>query len=180
VAYVVYREHIIISTARYDESSGQWKLKACAIWQGNGTERVEFFDNSPEIFSRFEDAEEAGVEYSKNWVDDKAGKVGSRMELRNPPLMICYGIPNWPPVWKPANPRDDKPTLQGEIGVLKYVLGQSSGNTCFLLIEHNGGGNIGSLLFDDASFCQQIGKILETCTGRTIKEIGNLDLSHLL
>ena len=75
VAYVVYREHIIISTARYDDMSRQWKLKACAIWQGNGTERVKFFDNSPEIFSRFEDAEAAGVEYSKDWVMTRQVKL---------------------------------------------------------------------------------------------------------
>jgi hypothetical protein len=83
-------------------------------------------------------------------------------------------------VWKPANPRDDKPSLHGEIGVLKYVVCQSSGNTCFLMIAHGGGGYIVSLLFDDGSFYQQIGKILETCTGRTIKEIGDLDLSQFL
>ena len=75
MAYVVYREHIIISTARYDNLSGQWKSNACIIWQGNGTEQTKFLDNSPEIFSRFEDAEEAGVEHSKDWVDDNVGKV---------------------------------------------------------------------------------------------------------
>lgn len=180
MAYVVYREHIIISTARYDDSSGQWKLKACVIWQGNGEERIKCLDNSPEIFSRFEDAEEAGVEHSKDWVDGEAGKVAEHMELSNLPLMVRYGIPNWPPVWKSANPRDDKPSLHGEIGVLKYVLYQTSGNACFLMITHEGGGYIGALLFDNGSFCQQIGRILETCTGRRIKEIGDLDLSHVL
>jgi len=93
------------------------------------------------------------------------------MELRSHPLMSHFGVPNWPPVWKPANPRDDKPSLRGEIGKLRYVLLQSSGNACFLMVSHDGGGYIGSLLFDDGSVCQQIGKILETCTGRTIKEI---------
>ena len=102
------------------------------------------------------------------------------MELRSHPLMSHFGVPNWPPVWKPANPRDGKPSLNGEIGELKYVLCQLSGKACFLIILHDGGGYIGSLLFDEDLFCQQIGKILETCTGRTIKEIGDLDLSHLL
>jgi hypothetical protein len=180
VAYVVYREHIIISTARYDDMSGLWKLKACIIWQGNGTERVKFLDTSPEIFSRFEDAEESGVEHSKDWVDDKAGKVVSYMELRNHPLMVRYGIPNWPPVWTPANPRDHKPSLRGEIGVLKYVLGQSSENTCFLMIVHDDEHYIGALLFDDRLFCQQICNLLQGCTGLTITEIGDSDLSHLL
>ena len=102
------------------------------------------------------------------------------IELRSHPLMSQFGVPNWPPVWKPANPRDDKPSLKGEIGELKYVLYQSAGNKCFLIMTHEGGGYVGALLFDDGSFCQQIGKILETYTGRTIKEIGDLDLSHLL
>ena len=102
------------------------------------------------------------------------------MELRNHPLMVRYEIPNWPPVWTPANPRDNKPSLRGEIGVLKYVLGHPSENTCFLLITHDGGGYIGALLFDDRLFCQQIGKILETCIGRAIIEIGGLDLSQFL
>ena len=102
------------------------------------------------------------------------------MELRNHPLMVRYGIPNWPPVWTPANPRDDKPSLHGEIGVLKNVLGQSSKNTCFLLIAHDDGHYLGALLFDDRLFCQQICNLLQACTGRTIKEIGDSDLSHLL
>ena len=94
--------------------------------------------------------------------------------------MVRYGIPNWPPVLTPANPRDDKPSLRGEIGALKYVLGQSSENTCFLMMAHDGMGYIGSLHFDEDLFCQPIGIILETNIGRTIKEIGDLDLSHLL
>jgi hypothetical protein len=102
------------------------------------------------------------------------------MELRNHPLMTRYGLPNWPPVWAPADPRDGKSSLRGEIGRLKYVLCRASENTCFLITMHNGGAYIGSLLFDDRAFCEQIGRILETCTGRTIKEIGDLDLSHLL
>ena len=102
------------------------------------------------------------------------------MELRNHPLMVRYGIPNWPPVWTPANPRDDKPSLRGEIGELKYVLGQSSKNTCFLLIARDDEHYLGALLFDDRLFCQQICKLLQGFTGRTIKKIGDFDLSHLL
>jgi hypothetical protein len=102
------------------------------------------------------------------------------MELRNHPRVSQHGVCNWPPIWTPANPHNDKPRLQGEIGVLKYVICQLSRSTCFLMIACEGGEHIGRLIFDDGSFCQQIGKILETCTGRTIKEIGDLDLSHLL
>ena len=102
------------------------------------------------------------------------------MELRNHPLMVRYGIPNWPPIWTPADPRDGKSSLRGEIGSLKYVLCRASEKTCFLITTHDGAGYVGSLLFDDVAFCQQIAKLLETCIGRTIKEIGDLDLSHFL
>jgi hypothetical protein len=43
-------------------------------WQRSGTDRIQFLKNSPEIFFRFEDAEGAGVEYAKNWVDNKVNK----------------------------------------------------------------------------------------------------------
>jgi hypothetical protein len=70
------------------------------------------------------------------------------MELRNHPLMTRFGLPNWPPVWAPADPRDGKSSLRGEIGRLKYVLCRASENTCFLITMYNGGAYIGSLLFD--------------------------------
>jgi len=94
--------------------------------------------------------------------------------------MTRFGLTNWPPVWAPADPRDGKSSLRGEIGRLKYVLCGASENTCFLITMYNGGAYIGSLLFDDRAFCEQIGRILETFTGRTLKEIGDQDLSHLL
>ena len=64
-----------MSSASYDNSSGQWKFNACVIWQNSGAERIQFLSDSPEIFSRFEDAEGAGVEYAKNWVDNKVKEV---------------------------------------------------------------------------------------------------------
>jgi hypothetical protein len=75
VANVHYRGHTIVSSAFYDEASGQWKLNARISWHGSGTDRIQFLKNSPEIFFRFEDAEGAGLEYAKNWVDNKVNKV---------------------------------------------------------------------------------------------------------
>ena len=45
-------------------------------------------------------------------------------------------------------------------------------------MEHEGRMYTGALLFDDAVFCEQIFDLLETCIGRSIKEIGGLDVSH--
>jgi hypothetical protein len=75
MAHILYRGHTIISSAFYDDVSGQWKLNACISWQGNDTDRIQFLKNSPEVFFRFEDTEGAGVEYSKDWVDNKVNKV---------------------------------------------------------------------------------------------------------
>ena len=83
----------------------------------------------------------------------------SFVKLRHHPLMKYGGADNWPPEWKPADPRDNKPILHGEAGVLQYVLCESS-NKCFLLIKQEGRGHIGTLRFDDPAFCQQLGKFL--------------------
>ena len=78
MAHILYRAHTIVSSACFDEASGQWKLNAFVSWQGSGTNRIQFANNSPEIFFRFEDAEKAGVEYSKNWVDNKLTEIDSQ------------------------------------------------------------------------------------------------------
>jgi hypothetical protein len=75
VAHIHYRGHTIVSAAFYDEVSGQWKLNARVSWKGSGIDRIQLIKNSPEIFFRFEDAEGAGVEYAKNWVDNKVKKL---------------------------------------------------------------------------------------------------------
>ena len=78
MAHIHYRGHTIISSAFYDEVSGQWKLNARISWQRSGIDRIQFLKNSPEIFFRFEDAEGVGVEYAKNWVDNKVNKSHMR------------------------------------------------------------------------------------------------------
>ena len=44
-------------------------------------------------------------------------------------------------------------------------------------MEHEGRTYTGALLFDDAVVCEQVFDLLETCIGRSIKEIGGLDVS---
>jgi hypothetical protein len=51
-------------------------LTACVSWQGN-TDHIKFLKKPAEIFRRLEDAEEAGVKFSKSWVDDKLDKLRS-------------------------------------------------------------------------------------------------------
>jgi hypothetical protein len=71
MANLVYHDHTIVSSAVFDEVSGRWKLTAYVSWAIHGTpsRQTHFIRNMPERFSRIEDAELAGIESAKNWVD---------------------------------------------------------------------------------------------------------------
>jgi hypothetical protein len=101
--------------------------------------------------------------------------------LKDHPLMLYHGVPNWPPVWVKGSTQRDRHIIRGDVGILKYVhfYGPIS-NKCFLVIEHAGEHFVGTLMFDDLAFCRQIADILRDCIGHSIKEIGELDLSHTL
>jgi hypothetical protein len=75
VAYLLYREHTIVSSAFYDDVSGKWQLTACVSWQANG-DQIQFLKNSLKTFPHFEEAEVAGIAYSKCWVDIKLSSSG--------------------------------------------------------------------------------------------------------
>ena len=100
------------------------------------------------------------------------------MELRSHPGMIYRGMANWPPVW---TKRDGNSTMRGEIGVLKYVYANDRvSNKCYLVIDYENMRYVGCLIFNDHSFCTEVSKVLRHHLGRSIKEIGGLDLSHTL
>lgn len=71
MTYFVYQDHTIVSSAVYDVGSGKWKLAAAVTWHEseNTCPQLHIVRNSPELFSQFEDAEKAGMEAAKNWVD---------------------------------------------------------------------------------------------------------------
>jgi len=95
--------------------------------------------------------------------------------------MNYRGIPNWPPVWTNGKQPSGVKKIEGEIGILKYVMVHDQmPNRIFLFIEHEGKVYTGCLLFNDRSFRQELQTILETQIGATIKEIGDLDLSYTL
>jgi hypothetical protein len=104
------------------------------------------------------------------------------MELRGHPFMRRHGIANWPPVWTQAKKEDNK-SMRGEFGVLRYVHWNSmtaGSNRCYLVMEYNREHYVGSLIFDDATFCRQIATLLQAHIGEAISDIGGLDVSHTL
>jgi hypothetical protein len=102
--------------------------------------------------------------------------LGNFMQLRDHPLMSYRGIPNWPPVWTQMRIGGVK-IVKGEVGVLIYVHAGGASNTCYLVIEHENENYTGSLIFDDGPFCRQLVDLLQQYRGRSVKEIGDLQVS---
>lgn len=102
------------------------------------------------------------------------------LSLRDHPLMSHYGRKIWPPRW--TTTRTDKDgTPSGEVGMLREALmNDLFSNQLFLVIEYNGNRYMGCMTFGDSVFCYQIYALLKLKPGCSIREIGDLDLSHLL
>ena len=100
------------------------------------------------------------------------------MRFRDHPLMTRKsGIPSWPPTWTTTRlDANDRPT--GEIGTLERAMMHALfDNKIFMFIQYR---YMGSIHLDDRQFCHQIYTILQANVGRSIKEIGDLNLSHML
>jgi hypothetical protein len=101
--------------------------------------------------------------------------------LRDHPFMIRKsGYPSWPPKWTTTHhDKDDKPI--GEVGVLEdVIMSDLIDNKVFMFIQHGGLRYMGFMAFDDPMFCSEIDRLLKSHVGLSIKEIGDLDLSHTL
>jgi hypothetical protein len=91
--------------------------------------------------------------------------------------MMCRGAPNWPPVWTQWTQGGGTATIKGEVGVLRYVRSTDEpAKKCFLVMEHSGQHYVGTLVFDNTAFCSRIAALLQLHLGRSIKDIGDLEL----
>lgn len=96
------------------------------------------------------------------------------MKLRDHPLMSYRSIPNWPPVWIT---RTGAKVIRGEIGVLSYVK-HFNEQDCrvYLVIDYESRLFVGPLRFSDQAFCLEVVTLLKGHIGRSIADIGDLDL----
>lgn len=105
------------------------------------------------------------------------------MRLRDHPLMSCMGRGAWPPSkWRSVGGERDV-FLTGEIGILKEIRitappGQIA--KLYLLIEVEKRLYMGVALISDAVFARQVYVLLEKRLDEPIKDIGGLDVGHLL
>jgi hypothetical protein len=90
------------------------------------------------------------------------------------------GFKTWPPLWTTTHhDQNDKPT--GEIGTLEQVIvHELLDNKIFLFILFQSFRYMGFMSFDDLAFCSQIHTLLKANIGRSLKEIGDVDLSFTL
>src|SRR5262245_50231433 len=101
------------------------------------------------------------------------------MKLRDHPLLSRYGVKSWPPTWTWIEGQANKKP-KGEIGCLKEVKVSKTGNRCFLVIVHERSTYIGTLFISNFPLFVQLSKLLRNHCGRSLGEIGNLDLSYTL
>jgi hypothetical protein len=99
------------------------------------------------------------------------------MLLRDHPLMMFRGNRSWPPDWLWRDGYDDTHP-RGEVGILKNVIRSPTAGGCFLIIEHCGAEYIGAVLLSDVAFSREIFRLLVRSSGKTIREIGEIDLTH--
>ena len=104
------------------------------------------------------------------------------MKFRDHPAFIrMSGLMLWPPQWSNTNqPREVWPG--GEIGTLERVWTYELLDTSvFLYMRHDAFRYISILYFgEDRASCMMIYDFLKSVVGRSIAEIGDLDISHLL
>jgi hypothetical protein len=102
------------------------------------------------------------------------------MLLRDHPILSYKGNRSWPPRW-PRRRSNETANLHSEIGILKDVIPSSIEpyDRYFLIIKHRGAEYIGVLLVSD-TFRREILWVLVQNRGKTIEEIGNIDLADTL
>ena len=100
------------------------------------------------------------------------------MFLRDHALLTHQNSRSWPPPWLWCGGFDNTHP-RGEVGILKNVFVSSvkPSTRCFLIMEHAGAEYIGDLFISDAAFCMQIYTVLLRHCGKTIQDIGDLDLA---
>ena len=99
------------------------------------------------------------------------------MLFRDHPLCTYQNRRSWPPAWLYRGGFDNTHPL-GEVGLLKNVFISSvkPSTRCYVIMEHAGAEYMGDISVSDAAFCSKIYAVLRRHCGKTIQEIGDIDL----
>jgi hypothetical protein len=102
------------------------------------------------------------------------------MKLRDHPLLTYHGLPSWPPIWTRTRAETAR-TVRGEVGTLQYVYASPDlSSKCFLVIDYQGQSYVGTLLMESHGAARTLARIFTSNLKRSIKDIGDLDMSETL
>ena len=101
------------------------------------------------------------------------------LPLRDHPQLIIGRLLSWPPIWVHTRSLPYK-TITGEIGVFTGTRVYELPTRLFVQMDYEQQPYIGLLLVKDTIFSRQLHDLLQKHVGLSIKEIGDLDLSHTL
>ena len=97
------------------------------------------------------------------------------MKFRDHPQLKSKGFRSWPPLWVDVQTKAWK-VITGEVGVLMDVrMKNADFPRLFVTIQHQGVSFVGVLFLDSERFCTKVYEFLQTCIGRDIKEISDLE-----
>jgi hypothetical protein len=141
-------------------------------------------DVTPEYFDWMAAAKQSAAPAYLNF---GAGlRPAEKVMLREHHLVNYRTLPSWPPIWLRRRQNNGttrqaitpRARLRGEIGILKDACLSTVGQPprIFLIVAHEGGEYLGSLFLSDRAFCRQIYELLKRHCGKTIAEIGALEL----
>ena len=103
------------------------------------------------------------------------------VQLRDHPQMNFAGYANWPPIWVSGAGSETHKNNSGEVGTLiGVILNPAAPDKLFLRMEIESERYMGCLAFNDHVFCRHLYIFLQDHIGKSIKEIGHLDLSYTL
>ena len=98
----------------------------------------------------------------------------------HPALRLSGGLRSWPPVWVCSRTQPFK-TITGEIGVFTgTILHEGLPSTLFIRMEYQNEPYMGFLVVGEPMFCLQLNNVLQEHIGRTIADIGQIELSSML
>jgi hypothetical protein len=102
------------------------------------------------------------------------------MKLRDHPLMNYRGMKSWPPVWVESSKKSPR-KLMGEFGsFLGATLRDEMPMRLFVEMELWDHRYMGCVFISDVVFCRQVYSLLRSKKGLGIRDIGDLDVSHML
>jgi hypothetical protein len=102
------------------------------------------------------------------------------MELRDHPIFFTGFGSWWPPVWISTR-QGSRHKLRGEVGVLvNTIILESLPHYLFIRMEHEHELFLGSLLVGSQPLCILFHELLQQYIGKSIDEIGALEIGFLL